>query len=97
MNTNYKITIPPVTHPLGKHWEQPDLSAITLTETRALMVDGTFKKLADYSCSIPTGVYAGKMWKACVDGQWYLRWYTDHPTIANRCVINFKPIYVLGS
>lgn len=56
--------IPPMTHPLSKHWNQPDRSLIILDDKYALMSKEVFDKLHEYSTSIPTGVYEGKMWKA---------------------------------
>lgn len=55
--------IPPITHPLGQHWEQPNPSEIEIDDTHALMSRATFDALPEYSCSNPSGVYEGKMWK----------------------------------
>ncbi len=55
--------IPPITDPMGKYWQQPDRSRIVIDDTHALMDLKTFEELAEYSCSQPSGVYEGKMWK----------------------------------
>jgi len=55
--------IPPMTDPLGRYWKQPSPSRIALDETHALMDSATFNALEEYSSSIPSGVYEGKMWK----------------------------------
>lgn len=71
--------IPPMTHPYGKHWEQPRLDEITIDSETATMSLDAFDLLADYSASMPTGAYEGKMWKARVGGTaeecWNLVWY----------------------
>ena len=74
-----KNVIPDMIHPLGKHWHQPNLDNILIDDTHALMSECSFKELGEYSCSIPTGVYEGKMWKAYnkIPDIWFLRWY-DH-------------------
>lgn len=36
----------------------------------------TFEKLKEYSCSQPSGVYEGKMWKSkTYEGKWILQWF----------------------
>lgn len=85
--------IPHITHPLGKHWQQPDPSSIIIQPVLALLTEQAFKDLHEYSCSQPSGVYEGKMWKGewirfdgygrVVEhtGSWSLRWfgYSDEP------------------
>lgn len=58
------MSIPAMTHPLGKHWKQPEVDEITIDDTHALMSQRAFDKLLEYSASRPSGVYEGKMWKA---------------------------------
>lgn len=72
--------IPPITDPLGKHWKQPAAGEVLLDDTHAVMGQSAFNKLAEYSRSIPSGVYPGKMWR-CVtqDGEHLLRWFGDSP------------------
>ncbi len=55
--------IPPITDPMGRHWSQPDRQSILIDATHAVMSRQTFESLAEYSCSTPTGVYVGKMWR----------------------------------
>jgi hypothetical protein len=76
------MTIPPITDPLGRYWEQPDTSKILIDDEVALMDQRTHDDLAEYSASTPTGVYPGKAWKACRFGKSYLRWFGEpdgHP------------------
>lgn len=78
--------IPPITDPMGQHWDQPSRFDIEIDETHALMSQATFDALPNYTHSQPTGVYSGKMWKwhceggnrmcRCQPGQpAYLRWF----------------------
>ena len=67
--------IPPMNHPLGKHWMQPNAQDIDIDDTHALMDEKSFNELKDYSGSLPSGVYEGKMWKRKCIGRWYLFWY----------------------
>lgn len=81
--------IPPITDPMGRHWDQPNRDKITdITESHATMSRTAFLELAEYSCSIPSGVYLGKMWKSRFADGWYLRWYDredgDQMEIASR-------------
>lgn len=70
--------IPPMTHPLSKHWKQPSSADFQFDDTHVMMSETAFQDLAEYSRTVPTGTYAGKMWKAYTgDGDWVLRWYTD--------------------
>jgi len=55
--------IPRMTHPYGRHWEQPERSEILIDDTHALMTCAAFKRLKEYSATNPTGAYEGKMWK----------------------------------
>lgn len=72
-NNNY---IPDMTHPYGKSWDQPDRSEITIDDKHAMMSEKTFNKLLNYSHSIPSAAYEGKMWRGQYqEGGWYLRWY----------------------
>ena len=80
--------IPPMTDPLGRHWDQPSRNQIVVTDSLCTMSRTTFLQLGEYSCSVPTGVYVGKMWRCrCRDG-WLLRWYDredgDQMEIASR-------------
>lgn len=79
--------IPEITDPMGKCWGQPKLSAIKFNhltdKDKGLEIDEfvsmdpeSFEKLMDYSTSIPTGKYAGKMWKRQTPQGWHLCWYS---------------------
>lgn len=58
--------IPAMTHPLSSAWHQPDRSELLFDEHNdvVLMTEATLKKLPEYSCSMPSGVYEGKMWRS---------------------------------
>jgi len=58
-------TIPPITDPKGSSWNQPKVEDIAICDEFAVMSLKDFNMLKDYSCSQPSGVYHGKMWKTC--------------------------------
>lgn len=68
-------TIPVITDPLGVHWKQPARDKIEIDDTHAMMNEISFNQLSEYSSSIPTGVYIGKMWKSFGGNEWILRWF----------------------
>lgn len=71
--------IPDMTDPLGRVWRQPKRENILLDDTHALMRKRDFDQLSEYSHTIPTGKYVGKMWKAKQGEKWYLVWYDFDP------------------
>jgi hypothetical protein len=97
--------IPVMDHPLSRRWEQPSLDDILLDETHALMTQATFDALREYSCSQPTGVYPGKMWKRhnglydprCrpADRHWLLCWYDVSEKGPEYCSTKFRRIIVI--
>lgn len=92
--------IPPMTDPLGRHWNQPPLEQVLVDDTHALMTPATFAQLSEYSSTLPSGVYEGKMWRRH-DGAhdprrtrppiWLLCWYGSHPDPGN-CSINSRVV-----
>jgi len=91
------MAIPECVHPLSKAWDQPKNVEVEIDETHALMSEESFEQLHEYSMSIPTGVYAGKMWKAHnrLSDEWYLRWYEDGPLESGTCRIKSRIILVV--
>jgi hypothetical protein len=87
-------------------WSQPDRTHVLIDDTHALMTKTTFEKLCEYSTSVPTGVYPGKMWRrhdgahALMDGanrvtpEWLFCWYgrTEDPT---KCSIHFRKVILV--
>lgn len=70
--------IPDMTDPLGACWRQPDREAILVDEQHAVMTPATLAQLHEYSSTLPSGTYAGKMWRRSVgDGGWWLCWYGE--------------------
>lgn len=77
--------LPPMTDELGKHWKQPAREKLFISADIVYMSQASFDKLPEYSSSIPSGVYPGKMWKTEIydhagrhpvpTGIWYLRWF----------------------
>jgi hypothetical protein len=102
-----KNVIPPITDAMGKYWRQPDPSRIQIDDQNALMDQATFDALAEYSATIPTGVYPGKMWKRH-DGiydrkckpehqRWLLGWFGEEFTKGefDYCSNNWREIIIV--
>ena len=96
MNDSNKelLMIPECIHPLVKAWDQPKTTDIETDDTHALMSKKSFDELSIYSCSVPTGVYAGKMWKGWNLINWYLRWYETDPMDKNICLVKSRIIII---
>lgn len=91
--------IPPITDPMGQHWKQPDRSRIVFTKDCAIMSQQTLGQLADYSASVPTGRYDGKMWKAERTGaggksDWVLCWYHGSDPTSMTITLSTLPVAV---
>lgn len=89
--------IPRITDPLGRYWDQPPLEEIELDETHALMTPYTFRALADYSNSRPTGAYPGKMWRTRLGDRWFLRWYAVDPSDSDFLLVHYREIILAES
>ncbi|NNS07311.1 hypothetical protein [Erwinia sp. JH02] len=86
--------IPEITHELGRYWQQPRRENILVDDTHAVMNRRDFDSLADYSRSIPSGVYPGKMWKAIMpDGRKLLCWFSS--VRAGLCTREYREILIL--
>lgn len=84
--------IPPMTDPLGKFWGQPERSEIVVDGTHAMMTERTCARLNRYDHSLPSGVYAGKMWRRM---NW-LCWYAPQPGgVGNHLVVESREILVV--
>lgn len=95
--------IPAMTDPMGQNWSQPNRFDIEVDGTHALMSDAAFRRLPEYSGTIPTGVYPGKMWRRH-DGvydprcpvekrRWLLCWYGEDN--GGRCAIEFREVLLV--
>lgn len=90
-------TIPVMTDPLGRHWEQPDPEDILVDDKHALMSLASFEKIRDYSRSEPTALYAGKMWKTqngLILTIWYLHFVTESES-ADKVWIHARQIILV--
>jgi len=98
--------LPALDSPYGPGaWKQPPREAITIDSTHALMTRQTFEQLAEYSGSMPSGVYPGKLWRRH-DGihdarfdpgrvcPWLLCWYGPAPD-PKQCSINFREVLLV--
>lgn len=89
--------IPKMTHPLSSAWRQPSRSDILLDDEFAYMTEKTLNELPTYSCSIPTGVYEGKMWKSGGNrAPWALCWFVTSSKDPNKCSVRFKPVKIVN-
>lgn len=87
--------IPIITDPRGKHWDQPNKDQIVIDDNHAAMTEATLLKLKNYSASIPSGVYDGKMWRAESKGVNYLRWYGPSSD-PNKCKFYTRIILIIN-
>lgn len=87
--------IPPMTHRLGKCWDQPPVEDIWFLDDLAVMAPRTFDDLADYSRSLPSGVYDGKMWRSQFGKDWYLKWFAP-AKLPNECQVMYRRIAVVA-
>ncbi|RJT26885.1 hypothetical protein [Buttiauxella izardii] len=95
MGNNIDVHIPPMADPLGRHWQQPTAEGILIDGKHAVMDNQTFSALAEYSGSVPSGVYPGKMWKAISsDGRKFLRWYGIADDL-RLCTCNQREILIV--
>lgn len=89
--------IPPMTHPYGQHWKQPDRAEILIDDKHAVMSKSSLEKLLDYSNSQPSGVYEGKMWRVKIGKptRWFLCWfgYSQKP---DCCSNNHREILIVA-
>lgn len=85
-------SIPPMIHPLGKHWKQPSVKDIELDDKHALMSQTLFNQLKDYSHSLPGGVYEGKIWRCRYSDGWLLRWWSN--VDEKKCKCNQRIILI---
>lgn len=84
--------IPPIIDPRGKNWKQPHRRFIEIDDESALMSEQTFKALREYTPSLQSEQYAGKMWKQKIGDKWYLRWYSNYN---NSIITNKREILVI--
>ncbi|MCK4794040.1 MAG: hypothetical protein KAV87_60495 [Desulfobacteraceae bacterium] len=88
--------IPPITNSLGTHWDQPSAEDIKITDSKAIMTDRTLSRLANYSMSVPTGAYEGKMWRRnCGGSNWVLCWFVVDPKDSKYLLTCQRPIEIV--
>lgn len=85
--------IPPMDDTRSSFWQQPSRTEILVTGDHAAMTQAAFDQLSEYSRSMPSGVYPGKMWKLFTeDNTPYLCWYgivADNPDV---CSNNYRKV-----
>lgn len=87
--------LPPMTDPLSVYWRQPPRDEILIDDAHAVLSSSNFVRLSEYSSTVPTGVYVGKAWRCWRKGDWWLRWYADHPTDPGLCSILERRLLVV--
>ena len=89
------IELPLMTHPLSSGWDQPSPARMAIYDDIAIMDRSTLDRLHNYSASIPTGAYEGKMWRrSSGQDEWLLCWYgpSEDPDMVS---INSRPIRLI--
>lgn len=86
-----------MTDKMGVHWKQPDRTRLFFSDTEVLIAKADFDLLADYSASIPSGVYPGKMWKCRYDYHdeskgWAICWFG--PEEDQKCKVHHRRIVI---
>ena len=80
--------VPPITHPTGSGWKQPDaedfqfFQEVSGGKMFVKISDNDVGSMARYDMGFPSGVYDGKMW-ICEDT---LVWFAPSPTNAEHCL-----------
>lgn len=87
------LVIPPITDPLGKGWSQPKTTDFLISDKFAKIKATDIGELYEYSHSLPTGVYNGKMWKTFDGSIWYLHWFGPHKD-PSQCAIHTRKISI---
>lgn len=83
--------IPIMDDPLGKHWRQPtDIRSAPMDDQHILLSSEQVAGLAEYSSTIPTGVYPGKCWKRLQSTGPLFVWFGAETD--GKCPILFREI-----
>jgi hypothetical protein len=84
--------IPEMDDPLGKYWSQPkDIRLAPMDDEHVVLSLSQYKALAEYSSTIPTGVYPGKVWRRSQKDVELLVWYGPE-TPDHKCPILYRKI-----
>lgn len=84
--------IPPMTNPLGRHWRQPKnlRDRVGLFFGHATITERDWQALPRYDSTMPSGVYAGKVWRC----RSHLCWFG--PERDGGCVVGYLRALVQG-
>ncbi len=74
--------LPRMTDPMGRHWRQPKglRDRVKIFETHAVINESDWQELSRYDSTMPSGVYAGKVWRC----RGYLCWYGKPRMVTER-------------
>ena len=96
---NKNNTIPLITHPFGRAWQQPPKYLILVDDTHAVMSRLDFEILMDYTRSQPSALYNGKMWKIqrkFEDGvKWFLCYCHNENNNTSEIEIAYREILII--
>lgn len=87
--------IPPITDPLGRHWQQPPRERVLVDDTHAIMSRDDFNLVPVYQASLPSGTYAGKMWRKEFRGEWWLGWYGEVVNAGTQIAVYWRRLLVV--
>jgi len=73
-------------------WKQPDRSRILLDDRYAILSQEDADSLCQYSDSVPSGEWTGKMWRTTTPTGDYLRWYL----VSGESCWTFTRIILIG-
>lgn len=83
--------IPPMTHPWGRAWSQPDHSAWLFDDDCVVLPRSDYLLLGEYVTSQPTGVYPGKVWRSNdVFGRPVVRWFAEVEGLPDFCRTHWR-------
>ncbi len=81
--------IPDIKDPIGKYWSQPKQEDFLYIEPEDVIVmsELVLESIKEYSRSIPSGVYEGKMWRSWSGKCWQLCWYDEKDPNDERYIL----------
>ncbi len=88
--------VPFIRNLYGKSWKQPDPRRFAFDDKSVLISTADWEALHRYDCSMPTGVYPGKMWRRTEpDGNKFLGWYGYSSKGPDFCSNNWRAVLFL--
>jgi len=66
-----------------------------MDDVDVLLSERQLSELAEYTTTLPSGVYPGKCWKRKSTNGWLLCWYGEE-TPQHQCPIDFRHVLVVS-